>query len=148
MAETPLTPACRQAVRERAGFCCEYCFSQSRYCPDPLSIEHIVPRACGGSDELNNLACACQGCNGHKYVATSAVDPVTEESISLYHPHHDVWSDHFQWSDDFREIIGITPTGRATVERLQLNREAVVNLRILLNEFGLHPPKIDVDNKT
>ncbi len=30
------------------------------------SIEHIVPRAHGGGDELANLALACQACNGEK----------------------------------------------------------------------------------
>lgn len=32
------------------------------------SIEHIVPRTHGGSDELENLALACRGCNGEKGV--------------------------------------------------------------------------------
>jgi hypothetical protein len=36
--------------------------------------------------------------------------------------------------------IGLTPTGRATVERLQLNREGVVNLRRVLRTIGQHPP--------
>lgn len=38
-------------------------------------------------------------------------------------------------------VIGRTPTGRATVEKLQLNREGVVNLRRLLVTMGQHPPE-------
>jgi hypothetical protein len=53
-----------------------------------------------------------------------------------------VWSDHFAWSAGFSEIIGKTPTGRATVQRLQLNREALVNLRTVLRSLGKHPPNI------
>ncbi len=40
----------------------------------------------------------------------------------------------------FTEIIGISPSGRATVNRLQLNREGLVNLRRVLVDAGLHPP--------
>jgi hypothetical protein len=34
----------------------------------------------------------------------------------------------------------LTPTGRATVEKLQLNREGVVNLRQVMAMAGKHPP--------
>ncbi|MBC8868709.1 MAG: HNH endonuclease [Planctomycetes bacterium] len=142
MTDAPISPAVRQAVRESASCCCEYCFSQEKYCPDPLSIEHIIPRARGGSNDESNLAFSCQGCNGRKHVAVSAIDPVTEKDVPLYHPRQDVWSDHFAWSRGFSEIIGKTPSGRATVERLQLNRESLVNLRIVLRSVGNHPPII------
>lgn len=38
------------------------------------------------------------------------------------------------------QIIGRTPTGRATVTALRLNRKELVNLRELLLAVGLHPP--------
>jgi hypothetical protein len=38
------------------------------------------------------------------------------------------------------QMIGITPTGRATIERLNLNREGVVNLRAVLSLINWHPP--------
>ena len=142
MTEASLSRAVRQAVRERASSCCEYCFSQWKYCPDPLRVEHIIPQARGGSNDESNLALSCQGCNGRKHVAVSATDPVTEKEVPLYHPRQDVWSDHFAWSTGFTEIIGKTPTGRATVERLQLNREPLVNLRIVLRSLGKHPPVV------
>ncbi len=142
MTEASISRALRQAVRENASFCCEYCFSQWNYCPDPLSVEHIIPRAGGGSSDESNLALSCQGCNGRKHVAFSAIDPVTEKEVPLYHPRQDVWSDHFAWSIGFTEIIGKTPIGRATVERLKLNREPLVNLRTVLRPVGKHPPNI------
>ena len=142
MTNAPIGRAIRQAVWERASFCCEYCFSQGKYCPDPLSVEHLIPRSRGGSNDESNLALSCQGCNGYKHVAVSATDPVTEKDVPLYHPRLDVWSDHFAWSAGFTEIIGKTPTGRATVERRRLNRAPLVNLRIVLRSLGKHPPKI------
>jgi hypothetical protein len=43
--------------------------------------------------------------------------------------------------DDFEQVIGKTPCGRATVEALRLNRFGVVNLRRLLRDANLHPPE-------
>ena len=75
----------KDLVRERAKYCCEYCYAQSKY-SGPFSIEHIIPLAKGGSDEFDNLALACQHCNSYKYTKTHAVDPITQLSISLYNP--------------------------------------------------------------
>lgn len=140
MAEGRLSAAEREAVSLRAGGCCEYCLSQSRFAPDSFSVEHVIPRFRGGSDEPDNLALSCQGCNNHKYTAVEAVDPVTGDAVPLYHPRRDRWADHFVWTEGFTQIIGLTPTGRATVERLALNRPGVVNLRAVLRDAGKHPP--------
>jgi hypothetical protein len=37
----------------------------------------------------------------------------------------------------------LTPTGRATVAALQLNRPAVVNIREARYSAGKHPPQFD-----
>ena len=89
---------------------------------------------------MENLALACQGCNCHKYDKTQGFDPVTGELASLFHPRRQAWKDHFAWNYDFTLIVGLTPTGRATVETLRLNRENVVNVRMVLYTFGKHPP--------
>ena len=102
-------------------------------------MEHIVPRKQRGSDAESNLAFSCQGCNNHKYTSTSGVDPVTGATVPLYHPRKQQWAEHFVWSDDCSVIIGVTPTGRATVARLKLNREGAVNMRKVLASVGKHP---------
>ncbi len=38
-------------------------------------------------------------------------------------------------------IEGITAEGRATVVALQLNRQALVNMRKVLRDGGEHPPR-------
>lgn len=101
-----------------------------------------MPRARGGTSEPSNLALACQGCNNHKYDKISARDPLSGDVVSLYHPRRDNWNEHFTWSDDYSLLVGLTPTGRATVATLQLNREGIINLRGLLLLIGLHPPPI------
>ncbi len=126
-------------VKQRAKDCCEYCGSQEEYSPDTFSVEHIIPLAKGGTNEVGNLANACQRCNNHKYVSIEAIEPLTGEIVSLYHPRQNRWSDHFAWDEDYTFVVGLTPTGRATVAKLELNRKGVVNLRRLLRAWGLHP---------
>ena len=128
-------------VAERADFCCEYCFSQEGYCPDSLNVEHIIPVVRGGSDAVSNLGYSCQGCNNRKHVAVSAVDRMTGKRVRLFHPRKDDWDTHFVWSEDKTRVIGMTPIGRATVERLELNRRGVINLRFALIQIGKHPPQ-------
>lgn len=130
----------RAFVRTRAFNCCEYCISQDDFSPAPFGLEHIIPTVKDGSTEPDNLAWACQGCNGRKYIFTSAIDPYSGMEAPLFHPRNDTWADHFAWSDDYTMLIGLTPTGRATIERLELNRKELVNLRKILAAAGLHPP--------
>ena len=127
-------------LKRLAGFSCEYCRSQARFAMQSFSVEHITPKSRGGATTLKNAAYACQGCNNHKYNKTEGIDPATDKLALLFHPRRDKWSDHFTWSDDFSLIIGLTPTGRATVDTLQLNRERLVNLRRVLYPAGEHPP--------
>jgi hypothetical protein len=89
-------------------------------------VEHIIPRAKRGTNELDNLALACQGCNGPKLTCVEAFDPVSGRTVPLFHPRKDRWEDHFDWLDDFALVIGKTPVGRVTIDRLKLNREEVV----------------------
>ncbi len=90
------------------------------------------------------MALSCQGCNNRKYTSVEAIDPVTGETVSLYHPRQQSWTDHFTWNLDYTLILAVTSTGRATIEKLQLNRAGVVNLRRVLRAFGEHPPQTTV----
>lgn len=130
----------QRLVSEQAQFCCEYCLSQEAYSPDPFSTEHIIPESLGGNSEKDNLARACQGCNNHKHTKTTGLDPITLREVPLFHPRRDVWGEHFAWSRDFTELIGLTPTGRATIVEIRLNRQNVVNLRRVLILAEKHPP--------
>ena len=139
MSDARISADTKRRVAERARHCCEYCLCPSRFSSDPFSIEHVVPRSEGGISSESNLALSCQGCNNRKYTSTQATDPVSGETVPLFNPREHRWFEHFAWSHDFNQIIGITSIGRATVEKLQLNREGVVNLRRLLRVAGEHP---------
>jgi hypothetical protein len=111
-----------------------------------FSVEHIIPKVTEGGTDIENLALSCQGCNNHKYSKTHAVDPVTHQTVPLYHPRTQVWLEHFAFSEDYAQILGITPIGRATVESLNLNRFGLINLRKALYATGMHPPKFMRDH--
>jgi hypothetical protein len=130
----------RRLVIERAHQCCEYCVSQEKFATQSFSIEHIDPRSQGGNNLPDNLAFACQGCNGHKFTKTKAIDPLTKQTSALYNPRKDSWHEHFCWNEDYTLILGITATGRATIETLKINRSSVLNLRQALYALGSHPP--------
>jgi hypothetical protein len=140
MIDGPIKRDTRKAIRSRAGGLCEYCRCQERFATEGFSVEHILPVQAGGGNDPDNLALACQGCNNHKFTKIEAFDPATGLSVALFHPRLQRWEDHFIWSHDFQSILGLTPTGRATVEALWLNRSGLVNLRRVLYEAGEHPP--------
>ncbi len=137
---TALTDEMDQRVRERAMYRCEYCLSQQRYVMGVLEVEHIQPVSKGGSDHESNLALACHRCNNHKSAKINVIDPDTGEDARLFHPRQDIWTDHFQWSEDGTEIIGQTPIGRATIIALNLNHPNAVEVRRAWVAVGWHPP--------
>ena len=139
MADRRTTTRQKQTITTRAASCCEYCRSQERYATQPFSAEHSVPRRDGGRTTVENLTLAYQGCNNHKYTKTTATDPLSGVMVPLFHPRRQRWLDHFAWDSTYT-VVGLTPTGRATVEALQLNRPGLVNRRRILFAAGEHPP--------
>lgn len=133
----------RLLVASRARRRCEYCRSPLAFATEAFSVEHIFPRIRGGETIPENLALSCSGCNGHKYDKVEGFDSVRQLSVPLFHPRHHIWRDHFVWDEHFERLIGLSATGRATIETLHLNREGVVNLRRVLFLLGLHPPEED-----
>jgi hypothetical protein len=118
-------------VRRRAGDRCEYCRIPQYAIPDvPLHVEHIIAVQHDGSDDPENLALACDRCNRHKGPNLSAIDPMKNTVVRLFDPRRDRWHDHFGQTN--YEIVGLTETGRATVQLLNMNAATRVQLRVAL----------------
>ena len=131
----------RARVRLQAQNRCGYCRSLQNYILGILEIEHIFPRARGGTDDEENLWLACSLCNNYKGTQTDALDPVTNTRIKLFNPRTQQWLQHFTWSQDGTEIIGLTDCGRATVIALKLNNKIAVTVRRQWVNAGWHPPE-------
>ena len=137
----------QRAILELSKDYCEYCVIPSNFSTDFFHYEHIVPVVLNGKTELENLARSCGICNNKKRDKIEHIDPLTQEIVRLYHPRKDIWTVHFQWSDDDLNIVGLTNIGRATIDLLKLNRINAFNLRKLLKMASLHPPSFTIKNK-
>lgn len=118
----------RQLVRRRAGNRCEYCRIPQEATPFiAFHIEHICPKQHAGDDNPENLALACDRCNAFKGPNLTSIDPDTGATVRLFNPRSDDWSEHFLF--EAGEVLGLTPTGRATVRLLNINAPRRVQLR-------------------
>jgi HNH endonuclease len=139
----------RQRIRKRANSLCEYCHSPEKISSTRFTVEHLHPLSLGGSDDLENLALACLRCNQRRYNFITGRDKETSSIITLFNPRIQNWAEHFIWSADNTTIIGTTPTGRATCDRLDLNdsrysgEHPITEVRKLWSTAGWHPPKTD-----
>lgn len=84
----------------------------------------------------------CQGCNNKKWIHTTVVDAITQKTVPLFNPRIHNWLEHYSWSEDFLQMIGISAIGRATIDFLKLNRKGVVNLRLATLALEKHPPDL------
>jgi plasmid stability protein len=91
--------------------------------------------------EEDNLWLACSLCNDHKGDRIVALDPLTGEIVRLFDPRYQAWREHFGWTETGDRIVGLTPTGRATVVALNLNRPSLVKAREAWVTVGWHLPK-------
>lgn len=145
----PISDVIRQAIRERAKYLCEYCHSSERLSANRFTIDHIVPQSLSGSDDIDNLALACRRCNERRYNFVAGIDPETQEIVPIFNPRQQKWQEHFVWVDEGVLIRGITPVGRATCIRLDLNDtrypedDSIRGTRRFWIQTQLHPPTSD-----
>lgn len=132
--------ALRALVTERADGLCEYC-QTAQAIVVTMVIDHILPVSAGGETNLENLCLTCTGCNQFKSDYQTGIDPVTQAEVFLFNPRTQSWSEHFAWNQAGVIQLGLTDVGRATVERLKINRPLVVAARKLWAASGWHPPK-------
>ncbi|MEM6448645.1 MAG: HNH endonuclease [Cyanobacteria bacterium P01_D01_bin.123] len=146
----PISDALRQAIRKRANYLCEYCHSPERLSANRFTVDHVVPKSLSGSDTLENLALACRRCNERRYNFVAGVDPKTQSVVPIFNPRQQTWAEHFIWREQGVWIEGITPIGRATCIRLDLNdarypaNDSIRETRRFWIKTGIHPPVEDI----
>jgi len=132
----------RRRVAEAAFRRCGYCQTHEEVVGYALHIEHILSLAAGGTSSEENLWLACFVCNNAKGTQTSGRDPETGISFLLFNPRTQSWGEHFAWSTDGTEVVGMSPVGRATVLALQLNTPLRREARRRWVAVGWHPPAV------
>lgn len=145
----PINNQLKQTIRERAGYLCEYCHSPERLSANRFTVDHVIPKSLGGSDELDNLALACRRCNERRYNFVAGIDPETQEIVPIFNPRQQKWTDYFIWRNQGVVIEGTSPIGRTTCLRLDLNdtrypeEDSIRETRRFWIQTGLHPPTDD-----
>jgi hypothetical protein len=140
MSRSYISKALRDVVAQQARYRCGYCLTQEAVVGTPMEVDHIIPESLGGLTEETNLWLACSLCNNHKGDRIAALDPETGEVVRLFDPRRQVWREHFTWSMEGDRMIGRTPTGRATIIALNVNRPSLVRARQAWVSVGWHPP--------
>jgi hypothetical protein len=102
--------------------------------------EHIDPN---GGDDLENWCLTCPTCNLSTSTAPSTLDPITGTRVPLLHPRWQHWQEHCRWIENACRVQGLTPTGRATVERLRMHQERLVVARALWVKAHCQPPSFE-----
>lgn len=70
----------RYEVMKRDSHTCRYCRSTE----NPLTIDHVIPIALGGSDKPDNLVAACRDCNAGKsstHPDDDLIEQVSDDAI-------------------------------------------------------------------
>ncbi|MEA5597377.1 HNH endonuclease signature motif containing protein [Rivularia sp. UHCC 0363] len=124
---TYIPDALRQQIEQRANSCCEYCLLPAAVSFYVHEVDHVIALKHGGQTSSDNLAYACWRCNRHKGTDLGSFDPQTQEFAFLFNPRLQIWSEHFAIENE--QILGQTPSGRATVHLLQFNTNERISER-------------------
>lgn len=139
MTRSSISAALRRELFEEGNYRCGYCRSEEILMGVSLVLDHIIPLAANGANTRENLWPACRQCNELKNDRTHAKDPQTEELAPLFNPRMQQWHEHFVWNREFTHVQALTPTGRATVAALHLNRPLLVRARQRWKLMGWQP---------
>jgi hypothetical protein len=135
---TSIPVSLRRLVIQRANNRCEYCGISQVGQVATFHIDHIVPSVAGGETKQENLALACVSCSLRKGSRQNIEDKETGEIVSIFHPRQQQWKEHFIW--DGVRVVGLTATGRTTLQALDFNRPTMLAIRTEEVLLGRHPP--------
>ena len=112
------------ALRQLYDFRCGYCGVSETEAGSELTVDHFQPRSQQGADSLANSVYCCIACNIFKGAHWS---PGNVRRI--LHPINAPFAPHIEALPD-GTLRGITETGRFHLQRLHLNRPALIAHRL------------------
>lgn len=92
----------RYEILRRDNHTCRYCHATDT----PLTIDHVVPVALGGTDDPSNLVAACKDCNAGK--ASSSPDAATVADVS---------EDALRWARAIRAAIDLEEAAQGAIDQ-------------------------------
>jgi hypothetical protein len=135
---TTIPVSLRRFVIQQASNRCEYCGISQVGQVATFHIDHIVPSMAGGETREENLALACVSCSLRKGSRQNLKDVETGQVVPIFNPRQQKWKEHFAW--DGVKVVGLTATGRATIQALALNRATMLAIRAEEVLLDRHPP--------
>jgi hypothetical protein len=91
----------RRSLYDRDDGICQYCGKHVDY--DNFTIDHVIPRAKGGTTTWNNIVCSCKKCNFYKdsrslrdtgfKLIKKPEKPSADNFTIVYKKENDVWAD-------------------------------------------------------
>jgi hypothetical protein len=135
---TTIPVSLRRFVIQRANNHCEYCGISQVGQVATFHIDHIITSVAGGETKEENLALACVSCSLRKGSRQNLKDLETGEVVLIFNPRQQRWMEHFIW--DGVRVVGLTATGRITLQALDLNRPTMLAIRTEEVLLGRHPP--------
>jgi 5-methylcytosine-specific restriction endonuclease McrA len=121
MSKSYISPSLRRRVSDRANHSCEYCLIPEALSLSSHHVDHIIAET-KGSD-------------------IASIDPNTAETVRLYNPRKDIWTEHFTLEVATGLIQPQTAIGRVTAKLLRINRLESLPVRQLLAKIGYIPSK-------
>ena len=122
-----------QLVRQRYDYGCGYCGVSEKSAGGDLSVDHFRPVSLGGDDSNENLVYACARCNLYKADFLPTSDQLVR-GLRLLHPLLDNVAAHIRPAQHNGYLDPLTETGRFHIEVLHLNRPALIEHRIKVQQ--------------
>jgi DNA-binding XRE family transcriptional regulator len=124
----------RVAVWDRSGGLCHYCGKELHPVAD-FTVDHVLARISGGTDDPDNLVAACRSCNARKATKDVALFFATKQVIAMpSEPSGPPWS-----LRELRARDGISQA--ALADRLGVDR-ATIGRWETSDDWGVTPGKM------
>lgn len=141
MKRTPISKKVRFNIFKRDGFVCQYCGAHPPSVV--LEVDHIIPVADGGGNEIDNLVTSCFNCNRGKGAASLSVVPKSladkaaevrerEEQLAGYAAVLDARRERIE-EDAWRVAVVLQPDAEAGYSTAKLN-----SVKKFVEALGVH----------
>ncbi|MCB0108495.1 MAG: HNH endonuclease [Caldilineaceae bacterium] len=118
-----------EVVRRLYRFACGYCGTTETTSGGEMTVDHYMPRAVGGDDELDNLVYACWKCNQYKHDFWPSQDDIAHQRRIL-HPLLDDLAVHLHKNEQTGQLEALSETGHFHITTLRLNRPQLIRHRL------------------